>query len=405
MSNLFGYPSSMGRPPGEPHTVAVDRGRQSGRRSDLDGLRGVAILSVLVFHYIANEGLYGNLGSEPFVLFLNSLWSGVDIFFVLSGFLIGGITLDNGQADNFFRVFYFRRALRIFPLAFIAIAFSYFIIPLLNLTYLWSAQTPPYAYVLLINNFWTANGLRAYAPLGQMWSLAIEEQFYLIAPALMLATNERVRNLGLLVIVLISPLVRMCDLHFSPWDFTLFRLDGFCAGILVAGLVRNPRFKTFAAAGLRTVKAAICGLIVAALMFAISPNYSPRERMAIGISLNSFAAAGVILFLHINGDNFLSRILSRSWLTAMGRMSYFVYLMHMPILACVMTLSVPVSLQSVLSMALCLLYGWASWRWPETYLAKFGRRFSYRNSPITHRGRLPPGDRAADPLGVATRPG
>jgi peptidoglycan/LPS O-acetylase OafA/YrhL len=74
---------------------------QSERRRDLDGLRGVAITLVRVFHYIASAGFYAHLGADP----------------VLSGFLIGGIILDHGHADNFFRVFYLRRALRILPVA------------------------------------------------------------------------------------------------------------------------------------------------------------------------------------------------------------------------------------------------------------------------------------------------
>src|ERR1700722_18106517 len=122
--------------------MAGDSVHQLERRPDLDGLRGVAIIFTVVFHYLVSGGFYSHLGPEPVLLFLGSLWSGVDIFFVLSGFLIGGIILDNGRADNFFRVFYLRRALRILPVAFLAIAFSYLIVPLLNLTFLWYAQTP-----------------------------------------------------------------------------------------------------------------------------------------------------------------------------------------------------------------------------------------------------------------------
>jgi peptidoglycan/LPS O-acetylase OafA/YrhL len=356
------------------HTV-----HQLERRPDLDGLRGVAIIFTVVFHYMVSGGFYSHQGPEPVLLFLGSLWSGVDIFFVLSGFLIGGIILDNGRADNFFRIFYLRRALRILPVAFLAIAFSYLIVPLLNLTFLWYAQTPAYAYVLLINNFWTANGLNAYAPLGPMWSLAIEEQFYLLAPVLILAAGTRTRSLGLLTIVLISPLLRLCSLHYSPWDFTPFRLDGFAAGMLVATLLRNRSFNAFAVASRRTVNLAVSGLTVAALLFSISPHYSPRERLAFGISLNSLATAAVILFLYLNRNCSLSRILSRSWLVAMGRMSYFIYLMHLPILMCVATLSIPIPLQPPIAFGLCLLYAWGSWRWPESSLIGLGRRFSYHH--------------------------
>ena len=101
------------------------------RRLDLDGLRGIAVLLTVFLHYVSRSGYFSYLGPLPVALFLDSFWSGVDIFFVLSGLLIGGIILDNGRAENFFRVFYLRRSLRILPVALLTIAFSYLVIPLL----------------------------------------------------------------------------------------------------------------------------------------------------------------------------------------------------------------------------------------------------------------------------------
>src|SRR6201997_244272 len=102
------------------------------RRKDLDGLRGVAVLLTIFLHYVCRSGLFINLGPRRLALLLDSSWSGVDIFFVLSGFLIGGIIIDHGRAGNFFRVFYLRRGLRILPLAWLAIVFSYLILPQLD---------------------------------------------------------------------------------------------------------------------------------------------------------------------------------------------------------------------------------------------------------------------------------
>jgi peptidoglycan/LPS O-acetylase OafA/YrhL len=348
------------------------------RRLDLDGLRGVAIAFILIEHFASGAGFYPLPGSAVLARFLHSLWSGVDIFFVLSGFLIGGIILDNGHCSNFYKVFYSRRALRIWPVAFFTIAFAYLVIPLLNLTYLWYAQTPPYAYVLLINNFWTASGLRPYAPLTPMWSLAIEEQFYLLCPALMLAASSRVRVCVLTGIVLASPILRYSSHHFSPWDFTLLRLDGFAAGILVAEVLRNHRYRAILEAKKVTIDIVTMGVILAALLYGASPRYTVITQTAFGVSLNSLAAAGVILKLNIHQGGMLSRSLAAPPLVMLGRMSYFVYLMHLPILACVMTLDIPVPLQPPVALALCLLYAWASWRWPEAYLIGLGKRLSYR---------------------------
>jgi peptidoglycan/LPS O-acetylase OafA/YrhL len=349
------------------------------RRLDLDGFRGVAIALVLVFHYVARAGFYRLPASPIAVQFLDSLSSGVDIFFVLSGFLIGGIVLDHGRAINFYKVFYWRRALRIWPVALFTIAFSYLVIPLLNLTVLWTSQTPAYTYLLLINNFWTASGLRPYPPLGPMWSLAIEEQFYLLCPALMLSLNARTRLYGLTGILLISPILRSLDLHFSPWDFTPFRLDGFAAGILIAELIRNPRYAAFADANRKAIGIATAGLVLAAVMFGASPHYTGSQHVAWGLSLNTLAAAAVVLYLQTAGSGLLARMLSGRGLVMLGRESYFIYMMHIPILACVETLDVPETLKPPLALALCLLYAWASWRWPEAYLTRLGRRFSYRS--------------------------
>jgi peptidoglycan/LPS O-acetylase OafA/YrhL len=363
------------------------------RRRDLDGLRGVAVLLTILLHYVSRGGYFSYLGPKPVALFLDSFWSGVDVFFVLSGFLIGGIILDHGRAENFLRVFYLRRALRILPVALLAIAFSYLIIPLLVPFILSVGRVPPYAYLLFINNFWTASGVVAYPPLGPMWSLAIEEQFYLIAPAFILLVDPRVRNVALLLVVLVSPLLRMCDLGCSPWDFTPVRLDGFCAGMLVAVLLRDARFVNLATQNRKTCNSIAIGLMMAAPIFASIPELSLRERVAFGVFLNSLAAAGVILFLHLNRESALSRALSRPWLVGTGRISYFLYLMHLPLLAYVAAAGVPRLMQPVVAFGIALVGGRISWRFLESRLIDIGKNASY----------LPP--RASARAGPLQQPG
>jgi peptidoglycan/LPS O-acetylase OafA/YrhL len=310
---------------------------------------------------------------------LDSFWSGVDIFFVLSGFLIGGIILDEGRSGNFLHVFYVRRALRILPVALLTIAFSYFVIPLLHPGLARQAQVPPYAYLLFINNFWTANLFDAYAPLGPMWSLAIEEQFYLLAPAFILLTPARARNLALAGIVLISPFLRLCELGVSSWDFTFLRLDGLSAGILVATLVRAERLRTLFVQNRRGINGAVAGITATALLFTVIPH-SGREQVAFGVSLNSLAAAGAVLFMHLNRTSLLSRALSQRWLVITGEWSYFLYLMHMPILLCVREIpGLNGPLYPLLALGICLPCAWASRRFIESPLIGIGKRFSYRS--------------------------
>jgi peptidoglycan/LPS O-acetylase OafA/YrhL len=357
--------------------------KESERRADLDGLRGVAVLLIIFLHYVVTSGNFPYLGPRPVALLLESFWSGVDIFFVLSGFLIGGVILDNGGAGNFFRVFYLRRAVRILPVAYLAIAFAYLIIPLFNSTLLSLSQVPAYSYLLFINNFWTTQGLNFYPPLGPMWSLAIEEQFYLMAPAFILFAGKRVRNITLVAIVLLSPLLRMRGLHYSPWDFTFLRLDGFSVGILVAVLLRSAPFCEFAARSRTIINAAAMAVIAVTLVFDITPSYSPAARIAFGISLNSVSTAAVILLLNLNRKSSLSQVLSWPWLVATGRVSYFLYLMHLPILMCVATLPCSRLLQAVLGFGICLICAWLSWRFLESPLIRFGRRFAYREPAVS----------------------
>ena len=92
------------------------------RKLELDGVRGLAILLVLIWHYVNREvDPNANIVLVYLKLAANVTWSGVDLFFVLSGFLIGGILLDHRTCSNYFRVFYIRRVCRIFPLYFVLI--------------------------------------------------------------------------------------------------------------------------------------------------------------------------------------------------------------------------------------------------------------------------------------------
>jgi peptidoglycan/LPS O-acetylase OafA/YrhL len=349
------------------------------RKRDLDGLRGVAVLLTIFLHYVCRSGFFTSLGPRRLALLLDSSWSGVDIFFVLSGFLIGGITIDHGHAENFFRVFYLRRALRILPLAILTIAFSYLILPLLNPSILWGAQVPPYAYLLFINNIWTSLGRSPYIPLGSMWSLAIEEQFYLIAPVLLKSVGPRTRNLTLLAVMIISPLLRIGNLGPSSWDFTFFRLDGLATGILIAGLLREPRSREFAVRNRGSINAVVIGLVGVTLLFSSAPQYSDLQRVAFGVSLNSLAAGGVILSLQIAPRSWVSKSLSQSWLVTTGRYSYFLYLMHIPILSYTMAAYIirPSVLYLVIALGSTFAGAWVSWRFLESKLVLLGKQYSY----------------------------
>jgi peptidoglycan/LPS O-acetylase OafA/YrhL len=267
--------------------------------------------------------------------------------------------------------------LRILPLALLAILFAYFVVPALGADFRSERQVPFLAYLLFINNFWTASGVSAYRPLGPLWSLAIEEQFYLVAPAFILLVSHRKWIAALGFIVLASPWIRSFSPGFSPWDFTPYRLDGLSVGMLAAVLLRDQRFLDYAMANKWKITAFASAAVSASLLFAMSSELSASQRIAFGISLNSLAAASTIVYLSFNQKSPLSWALSCTWLTTLGRWSYFLYLMHMPLLICVGSSGLPRSLQPAVALAVCLVGGWVSWRYLESPLIDRGKETKY----------------------------
>src|SRR5580704_13450860 len=192
--------------------------KRRSRIPELDGLRGIAILSVVGFHYISGQGLTGG----PVTAFLQKAvglgWSGVDLFFVLSGFLIGGILVDAHDSPNYFRAFYARRFFRIIPIYF-AWVLLYVILTTLarRIVQIHSnsgrpemAGIPVYIHFLFLQNVWpiTYFGLGG-AWLSQTWSLAVEEQFYLISPWLIRSLSKGSLYLTLFAVIISTPFLRL----------------------------------------------------------------------------------------------------------------------------------------------------------------------------------------------------
>lgn len=147
----------------------------------LDGLRGLAVLFVILYH--VNSTAWGTTFLDRIVRApLKIGWAGVDLFFVLSGFLITGILLDTRESPNYFRSFYARRALRIFPLYYLVLTASLLITrftPALN--YVLPIPHDRIFYFVYLNNWWPLLRDTWHANIiGHFWSLAVEEQFYLL---------------------------------------------------------------------------------------------------------------------------------------------------------------------------------------------------------------------------------
>ncbi len=203
---------------------------------ELDGIRGIAILTVLLYHLFCYSMLHRNWSGLAHIAAraTENFSHGVDLFFVLSGFLITGILLDSRPDPHYFRNFYARRALRILPL--------YYTVLLVILLFYQHSGT----YVLLsffhLSNISPILGVLMVN--GAMWSLSVEEHFYLLWPCVVRKLNLRSVAVVAGMIWLMEPVVRgLAFPHVrSVFPYTWFRLDGIASGALIACFVRSSRY-------------------------------------------------------------------------------------------------------------------------------------------------------------------
>jgi peptidoglycan/LPS O-acetylase OafA/YrhL len=209
-----------------------------GRVKELDGLRAIAILSVVAWHYL---GLGDGPTSTPWRIFIVGR-TGVDLFFVLSGYLITSILLANKGSSNFFSAFYGRRSLRILPIYFVTVAI-YLVGRQLrgSAPILFGGPLPWWSYVVGLQNFWMA-AEQTYGAywLAATWSLAIEEQFYLIFPLIVHFASLKVLPRFLLALLVLCPLGRLIAYYlgdeFGYYVLMPMRADILAVGALIAWL-------------------------------------------------------------------------------------------------------------------------------------------------------------------------
>ncbi|MBL7979838.1 MAG: acyltransferase [Bacteroidetes Order II. Incertae sedis bacterium] len=217
----------------------------------LDGFRGLAVLLVMFDHFTDMGGLLK--GDSAFLRLLNSGYIGVDMFFMLSGFLITGILLDTKGSQNYFSAFYARRTLRIFPLYYFVLAVAYgtapFLTPQNNLDF--SGPNSPLWYWLYVSNFGTiVKGDWLLSPywlnLGHLWSLSIEEQFYLLWPLVVFVFPQKHLKTACLALAAMAVALRLYflktegDYSLMAYLFTFARLNTLAIGSWIAIALREP---------------------------------------------------------------------------------------------------------------------------------------------------------------------
>ena len=220
-----------------------------GHLAVLDGVRGLAVLAVLLFHFVSTASVT-NPAEDIVSRVLNYGSLGVDLFFILSGFLITGILYDSRAAPGYFKNFYMRRVLRIFPLYYFVLALVFFVvpqIPVLSGSLLAGLRAHQgWAWLYAVNIYLSIQGGWTLAYLDHFWSLAVEEHFYFVWPLVVFLLGRRPRVLmgaaaliaalsygGRIVASLLG--VRLV----VTTVLTPFQLDALCLGGLFAVLARQ----------------------------------------------------------------------------------------------------------------------------------------------------------------------
>ena len=392
----------------------------------LTGLRGIAVLLVMLYHQgitlspFMLPNAYGDFGLSLFhrIFFLIPSmvgWSGIYLFFCLSGFLITGILIESRDSPRFFRTFYIRRSLRILPIYYVYLTFFIFIAPRLpgfegigfypghEISALWY-------YFHLSNVIQVYTGAFHHLALSVTWTLAAEEQFYLVWPWVLkrFAPHSFERFCWALVALAMLCRVGMLLADYSlvqVYLFPLSQFDGFALGALIAIYCRRSGGQARLLRSARwvlPVSLSLAGAMIAYLyvVHPAQPTYwyflmHPVTR-SIGMPLvNAGYAALFVLVAFDPGRNAVGRLMETRPLLLFGKYSYAIYLVHFPVMSLLAThvfhpavasgqLGVRIAhpmlgfaFACFISFTACLALGWATWQLVEQPILRLKRRYPY----------------------------
>jgi peptidoglycan/LPS O-acetylase OafA/YrhL len=330
------------RTPAATVRATEDAGIPRGHIPALDGIRGIAVLGVMLCHFTSvglPNSVLGKLVRRP----LEAGWSGVDLFFVLSGFLITGILYDAKTGPHYFRRFYLRRALRIFPLYFGFLIVFFGVLPhVVAFTPAMHQQEARQGWLWIYGtNLIMAREARwlfiaDWMELAHFWTLAIEEQFYFVWPLVIFALSRRGAIRACLAVMAVAVVLRtvlvLRGAHpITVGMFTLCRADALAMGALAALLARGDARALFH--WTRRATPALCAallLLVGALKRwdAANPVVQSVGFTLLGLCL----ACALVRAIEPRGPERYRRFLAHPILRWFGTYSYGMYVFHVALL-------------------------------------------------------------------------
>jgi len=299
---------------------------------ELDGLRGVAALAVVVFH--AQTLLHGASWSTAAVRWARAGWLGVDLFFALSGYLITRGLLASRSQPHYFARFYGRRVLRIFPLYYLHLAALVLVGRLLPTRFYDPAPGDVALAAVYLGNVPDAMGRFPGMCLSPLWSLAVEEHFYLLWPALVWRRSVPRLLVACAGVLLLAVVARwLCEATLAPHAahiLTPCRLDGLAAGAVVS-IVAHARGDSAVASWCRE-RAVLAALVLAVVgLTPFGPRVFAYAYPSDAFELVGHSVTGACAAVLVGAAGYgapPTPWLRARWLTHVGAVSYGVYSLH-----------------------------------------------------------------------------
>jgi peptidoglycan/LPS O-acetylase OafA/YrhL len=375
----------------------------STRIPALDGLRGIAILLVLIQHSISYIHFNGHPHLNWIIQMTRLSWSGVDLFFVLSGFLIGGILLDARDSSNYFRTFYIRRGYRILPLYGLIVTVGWLIYQTGQLGWthspwadLFSRGIPWWTLIVFAQNIAMAlaGPHVGIGSLGPTWSLAVEEQFYLTLPLLVRNVAPR-RLLGIVIPGIIAGAILLRAFWIVFWPGHVYatyvlmpmRADALGLGVLVALLARKDHSWSWLCEHRRWIYGSAILLAAALLLISLSSfEIFATSLYGAEYSLLALFYSALLLIAITGKDRLVRTVFCNKLLVKLGLIAYGTYLLHRLfihisylLLGSVVASRSPVFFFSAmfLGLAATIVVAQLSWTYFEKPLVRRGHRYTY----------------------------